>query len=186
MSGCPIETCTVRSYNIYCKRVYISTSNPHVHRTVLGDINPIDGEGMTPLHCAAQYGRPRHIILLSEGIIYITLKPFVHAGHQLNYYHLTQYIAGCDFSTVDIEMKTALHWTASNRDSACVEALLDAYPPLLNRQLESYSIFCRKAVHFFPLSTCSHCRDNTGSTLLHLTAANGSTYLVETQLRMAG
>lgn len=38
-------------------------------RTVLGNVNPQDGEGMTPLHCAAEFGRPRHILLLSEGII---------------------------------------------------------------------------------------------------------------------
>ena len=38
------------------------------HRTVLGDINPKDSEDMTPLHCAAQFGRVRNVLLLSEGI----------------------------------------------------------------------------------------------------------------------
>ena len=46
--------------------------------------------------------------------------------------------AGCDFTAVDIEQKTALHWTAGNRDAACVQALLDTYPPLLNRQWVHY------------------------------------------------
>lgn len=47
---------------------------------------------------------------------------------------ITHNLAGCDFSAVDIEEKTALHWTVGNKDSACVQALLDTYPPLLNRQ----------------------------------------------------
>ena len=42
--------------------------------------------------------------------------------------------AACDFAAVDMEEKTALHWTAGNRDSACMQALLDIYPPLLNRR----------------------------------------------------
>lgn len=38
-------------------------------RVVLGNINPQDYEGMTPLHLAAYHCRPKHVILLSEGII---------------------------------------------------------------------------------------------------------------------
>lgn len=43
-------------------------------------------------------------------------------------------VAECDFSAVDIEEKTALHWTASNPDASCIQALVDAYPSLLNKK----------------------------------------------------
>lgn len=103
---------------------------------VNGDINPRDNEGMTPLHCAAHFGGSKHIALLSEAEI--------------------------DFTAVDIEGKTALHWTASNTDSSCIQALLNVYPPLLNK------------------------KDINGYTALHLTANNGSTYLVRTLLETDG
>ena len=44
------------------------------------------------------------------------------------------YVAECDFSLVDIEGRTALHWTVGNPDASCIHALVDAYPPLLNRK----------------------------------------------------
>ena len=47
---------------ITCTHNYI-----HTYRVVMGDINPRDNEGMTPLHCAAHFCRPRHIELLHEG-----------------------------------------------------------------------------------------------------------------------
>lgn len=43
----------------------------------------------------------------------------------------------CDCTAVDNEGKTALHWTVTNKDPSCVLALIDAYPPILNRR---YSI----------------------------------------------
>ena len=36
---------------------------------------------------------------------------------------------------MDIEGKTALHWTVTNPDPTAFYALLQAHPPLLNRQL---------------------------------------------------
>ena len=42
--------------------------------------------------------------------------------------------AECDLTAVDNEGKTALHWTLQNPDSSCVQALVDAYPPLLNKR----------------------------------------------------
>eukprot|EP00731_Ephydatia_muelleri_P038669 Em0853g5a len=105
-------------------------------KVVYGDINPKDNEGMTPLHCAALFGRPKHISLLNE--------------------------AECSLVAVDIEGKTALHWTANNSDPSCVLALMEAYPPLLNR------------------------RDVYGCTVLHLMAANGSLPLMDTLLRIEG
>ena len=36
-------------------------------RIVMGNVNQQDNEGMTPLHCASHFCRPRHIVLLNEG-----------------------------------------------------------------------------------------------------------------------
>ena len=41
-------------------------------------------------------------------------------------------VANCDFRAIDIEGKTALHWAAENIDSACIQALTDCFPSLLN------------------------------------------------------
>ena len=49
-------------------------------------------------------------------------------------YLLVICVAECDFSLVDIEGRTALHWTISNPDASCIHALVDSYPPLLNRK----------------------------------------------------
>ena len=68
--------------------------------------------------------------MLALGCIFIVGA--VYMFFCLYTYHMLT--AGCDFSAVDIEQKTALHWAAGNRDAACVQALLDTYPPLLNRQ----------------------------------------------------
>ena len=47
----------------------------------------------------------------------------------------TMYVAaGCDCTAVDNEGKTALHWTVTNKDPGCIIALIEAYPPLLNRR----------------------------------------------------
>lgn len=95
----------------------------------MGNVNVHDIEGMTPLHCAAHLGRPRHIALLNE-------------GKAINHIHLSvqarvakkNAVAECDCTAVDNEGKTALHWTVSNKDPSCILALVDAYPPLLNRR----------------------------------------------------
>lgn len=42
--------------------------------------------------------------------------------------------AECDFSAVDIEGRTALHWTVSNTNPSALNALVQAYPPLLNER----------------------------------------------------
>jgi len=42
--------------------------------------------------------------------------------------------AECDFSAVDIEGRTAVHWTVTNSNPSALNALLQAYPPLLNEQ----------------------------------------------------
>ena len=51
-------------------RTYVHTYT-HTHHTlyrvVYGTVNPRDNEGMTPVHCAAHFGRPRHIQLMDEG-----------------------------------------------------------------------------------------------------------------------
>ena len=95
----------------------------------MGDINPRDNEGMTPLMCAAQYNKPRHIILMNEGkkshIFFDTTAVF-------------SITAECDFTAADIEGRTALHWTADNTDPACIHAIIDSYPPLLNQQYGNY------------------------------------------------
>ena len=56
------------------------------------------------------------------------------ATHAHAYLHLYVYIAECDFSAVDIEGRTALHWTVDNPNSTALNALVQAYPPLLNEQ----------------------------------------------------
>lgn len=38
-----------------------------LYSIVMGDINVRDDEGMSPLHCAAQYCRPKHVQVLFEG-----------------------------------------------------------------------------------------------------------------------
>lgn len=88
-----------------------------------GDINPRDGEGMTPVHCAAQMGSARHITLLIEGTNISSLI-----------YSHTSLIANSDFSAIDIEGKTALHWTVENKDSSCLNTIIEYYPHLLNKQ----------------------------------------------------
>ena len=42
------------------------------------------------------------------------------------------FLADCDYTALDIEGKTALHWTVDNPDSSCIEALVNCYPSLLN------------------------------------------------------
>ena len=44
------------------------------------------------------------------------------------------YIAECDFSAVDIEGRTAVHWTVTNPNPSALNALIQAYPPLLNER----------------------------------------------------
>ena len=85
---------------------------------------------MTPLMCAAQYARPRHIELLYEGKSCDT--PSLESNQLTNWAWLGT--AGADITAVDIEEKTALHWTARNPDAACVHVLLSIYPPLLNNR----------------------------------------------------
>lgn len=64
----------VSQFSLNTQGQFIITHN-HLIKTVLffncsivmGDINPRDNEGMTPVHCAAQLGRAKHILLLNEG-----------------------------------------------------------------------------------------------------------------------
>ena len=100
-----------------------------VHRLVMGDINVHDVEGMTPLHCAAHLSRARHIAILNAGIdnryyhhSILLKKSIIHAA------------VDCDCTVIDNEGKTALHWTVTNKDPSCILALVEAYPPLLNRR----------------------------------------------------
>lgn len=118
--------------------------SPCYCRVVLGDINPRDGEGMTPLMCAAQYGKPRHILLMNEGNSPLSSQ----LGIIPLYFSFSSFLSSppypppppplptavCDFSAVDIEGKTVLHWTAENTDPSCIHAVIDCYPPLLNQQ----------------------------------------------------
>jgi ankyrin repeat protein len=62
---------------------------------------------------------------------------------------------------VDIEGRTALHWTADHTTDETLLAVMTAYPPLLNR------------------------KDVYGMTALHLAASKGSVVVVETLLTMA-
>jgi len=71
---------------------------------------------------------------------------------------------------VDIEGKTALHWTVANPDPTAFYALLQAHPPLLNRQLVK---------SFIELLDSTHCRDICGSTILHLAAEHGSVIITQ-------
>ena len=43
-------------------------------------------------------------------------------------------VAGCSFTMVDVEGRTALHWTADHTTDDALLAVLRAYPPLLNRR----------------------------------------------------
>ena len=95
----------------------------------MGDINVHDVEGMTPLHCAAHLGRSRHITLLNSGIVLSACKNDISFNSSM-----CSAAAGCDCTAVDNEGKTALHWTVMNKDPGCILALIDAYPPLLNRR----------------------------------------------------
>ena len=92
----------------------------------MGDTNVRDNEGMCPLHCAAQYCKPRHVHVLYEGIWLNNDKTMKHCLSCITC------IAECDFTIVDIEGKTALHWTVDNPDSSCIEALVYCFPSLLN------------------------------------------------------
>ena len=57
---------------------------------------------------------------------------------QSNAYILAIYnqfsVAECDFSAVDIEGRTALHWTITNPNPSALNSLIQAYPPLLNER----------------------------------------------------
>ena len=95
----------------------------------MGETEIHDQEGMTPLMCASQYARPRHIALLYEG----------KSNHRFKLRNLVTVmlnlvVAGADITAIDIEQKTALHWTARNPDPSCVQELLNIYPPLLNNR----------------------------------------------------
>ena len=66
MHECPIETrvvsnCSLMKIQVLTQLLFCLSS------VVMGEINPRDNEGMTPLHCAAHFARPKHIVLLSEG-----------------------------------------------------------------------------------------------------------------------
>ena len=150
---------------------------------------------MTPVHCAAQYCRPRHLELLDQGIEYVlaynknthtyvcmymytvyvctfmhmcicTFKHcprvyrmlictytytcifsmcmmYVYKRYVRTYtyvcicmYSLCTYdsVAGCSFTMVDVEGRTALHWTTDHTTDDALLAVLRAYPPLLNRR----------------------------------------------------
>lgn len=54
-------------------------------------------------------------------------------------------IVDCDFAIVDIEGKTALHWTASNPDPSCIKAIVDCFPSLLNVKLVNIIIVYEEA-----------------------------------------
>lgn len=58
--------------------VFIQTSYFPTVSIVMGDINPCDNESMTPLHCAAQFGRHKHIALLNQGTL---LYAHMHAHY---------------------------------------------------------------------------------------------------------
>lgn len=94
-----------------------------LYRIVNGDINPKDNEGMTPVHCTAQMGTSKHVVQLIEG------KPVLQS---LLIRRCS--VANCDFSDVDIEGKTALHWTVENKDLSCLHTIVEYYPHLLNKQ----------------------------------------------------
>jgi len=66
-----------------------------------------------------------------------------------NYLTIVCLTAECDFSAVDIEGQTALHWTVANPDPTAFYALLQAHPPLLNRQLVKWII--KLATVLYPL-----------------------------------
>ncbi len=60
MSLNPSQACKVSLLSSLLYKLFVFS-------VVMGDINPRDNEGMTPVHCAAQLGRPKHILLLNEG-----------------------------------------------------------------------------------------------------------------------
>lgn len=66
----PLEACVVRKHAHTDKSLSsldVGLFAFSLGRVVMGDINPRDNEGMTPLHCAAHFSRPKHISLLCEG-----------------------------------------------------------------------------------------------------------------------
>ena len=68
-------------------------------RVVFGDINPRDNEGMTPLHCAAHFGRAKHITLMSEGMCGIACAVHTIFSVPLGYnYHC--YVVSTDVHTI--------------------------------------------------------------------------------------
>ncbi len=102
----------------------------------MGDINPRDNEDMTPVHCAAQFGRAKHIALLNEGsflLLHTASVPSVRNVPALLIL-LSVLTADADVTAVDIEGKTALHWTVNNPDSSSILALVEAYPPLTSKR----------------------------------------------------
>ena len=108
---------------------------------------------------------------------------FIYYCHKIMCVHAA---VDCDCTAIDNEGKTALHWTVTNKDPSCILALVDAYPPLLNRRYmftnDSPSKLMIKIVH------CHHYlpRDMNNNTILHLVAASGAAHLVDALLRIEG
>lgn len=139
---------------------------------VNGNINPQDKEGMSPVHCAAQFGSAKHIALMIEGIVNAYSIIIIYTNFAI-------FIANCDFSVVDIERKTVLHWTVDNKDMTCLHAIVNHSPYLLNRQYVSITVHKDKTI--FNLY-----RDINGQTLLHISSKKGNGPLVEQLLNIDG
>ena len=72
------------------------------------------------VHMCIQYVHDVHIRTCVHNVAYVL---FVYDS-----------VAGCSFTMVDVEGRTALHWTADHTTDDALLAVLRAYPPLLNRR----------------------------------------------------
>ena len=69
-------------------------------------VDPVDLQGMTPLHWSAFHNKPKHCAALLK--------------------------AGADSRALDYEGKTALHWGCSPKGAACAKVLTNFDPALVN------------------------------------------------------
>lgn len=95
---------------------------------VMGDINPRDNEGMIPVHCAAHFGRAKHILLLNEGRFNSAPVSMCRLAHKFVWLISRSLITPVPFDPVQL-MQTLQLWTLKARQHFTGQSAIQT-PPL--------------------------------------------------------